>query len=68
MRLVLDVEDSKVEFMMNLLKEFSFVKTSKMYEEPEDLVSNLAEAVEEMKLIKKGELKGLDLKDVLDEL
>ena len=68
MRLVLDIEDSKAEFIMNLLKEFSFVKTSKMYEEPEDVVSNLAEAVEEMKLIKKGELKGLDLKDVLDEL
>jgi hypothetical protein len=68
MRLVLDVEDSKVEFMMNLLKEFSFVKTSKMYEEPEDDVQSFREAVTEFNRIRQGKSKGRPAQELLDEL
>lgn len=68
MRLVIDIEESKVDFMLNLLKEFSFVKTSKLYEEPEDIASSLNEAVAEMKLVKSGKLKTRSAQEFLDEL
>tara|TARA_R110002050_G_scaffold176775_1_gene309750 strand:- start:11872 stop:12078 length:207 start_codon:yes stop_codon:yes gene_type:complete len=68
MKFVLDIEESKVDFMLNLLKEFSFVKTSKMYEEPENDVQSFREAVEEFKLIRQGKSKGRPVQELLDEL
>jgi len=68
MRLVLDIEESKVDFMLDLLKEFSFVKASKIYDEPEDDVKSFKEAVEEFNLIRQGKSKGRPAQELLDEL
>lgn len=68
MKFELEIEDSKVDFIINLLKEFSFVKTSKLYIEPTDDVQSFSEAVEELKLVKKGTLKTRPAQDFLNEL
>ena len=71
MKVILDIEDSKVGFIMELLKNFKFVKAKPLtpyspYKE--EVFNNIREAVEEMKLIKAGKLKGIPAKDLLNEL
>jgi hypothetical protein len=71
MKILLDIEDSKVDFIMELLKNFKFVKAKKLKEYSpykEEVLNNVREAVEEMKLIKAGKLKGIPAKDLLNEL
>ncbi|HXB42339.1 MAG TPA: hypothetical protein VNZ49_17505 [Bacteroidia bacterium] len=71
MKVLLDIKDNKVDFIMELLKNFKFVKAKKLKEYPpykEEVLNNVREAVEEMKLIKAGKLKGIPAKDLLNEL
>ena len=68
MKFELEIEDAKVDFVLNILKEFSFVKTSKLYKESSDDVQSFTDAVEELKLVKKGTLKTRPAQDFLNEL
>lgn len=60
MKFLLDISYNKAAFIMELLKNFSFVKA--------EALENMRNAVEEIKLIQKGTLKGIPAKDLLDEL
>ena len=71
MKVILDIEDSKAGFIMELLKNFKFVKAKPLtpyspYKE--EVFNNIKEAVEEMKLIKAGKKKARNLDDFLNEL
>lgn len=68
MKVILDIKDSKVSFVMELLNSLNFVKVKPLSDEKAELISNIKEAVEELNLIKQGELKGIPAKDLLDEL
>jgi len=70
MKVLLDIKDDKVDFVMELLKNFKFVKAKKLkeYSYKEEVLNNVREAVEEMKLIKAGKLKGTPAKDLLNDL
>jgi len=68
MKLLLDVKDDKAAFLMELLQNFKFVKTEEVTSHKEEVLDNIREAVEEMKLIKAGKAKGIPAKDLLDEL
>jgi hypothetical protein len=68
MKVLLDIKDSKVSFVMELLNSFNFVKVKPLSDEKEELKSNIKEAVEELNLIKLGKLKGIPAKELLDEL
>lgn len=68
MKILLDIKDDKVAFIMELLNNFKFVKAKPLTPYKAEVLENLKEAVEEMKLIKEGNLKGIPAKDLLDEL
>ena len=68
MKVLLDIKDSKVPFVMELLKNFSFVKTKPLNEEKELLIAEIKEAIENVKLVRQGKLKARPAKELLDEL
>ena len=68
MKILLDIKDSKATFIMELLSNFKFVKVKTLTPYKAEVLEGLKVAVEEMKLIKEGKLKGIPAKDLLDEL
>ncbi len=53
---------------MELLKNFKFVKTKPLTPYKAEVLEGVKQAVEEMKLINEGKLKGIPAKQLLDEL
>ncbi len=68
MKLLLDIKDNKAAFLMELLNNFKFVKVKSLTPYKAEVMEGIREAVEELKLIKEGKLKGIPAKDLLDEL
>jgi len=64
MKLLLDVKDEKVTFVLEVLENFKFVKAKKLNTSKEDeVLEGIKGAVEEMKLIKAGKLNPTPLKN-----
>ncbi len=68
MKLLLDVKDEKVPFVLEVLKNFKFVKTKELSPHKADVLESIKEAVEEMKLIKFGKLKSRPVEELINEL
>ncbi|MBX2967672.1 MAG: hypothetical protein KF845_16140 [Cyclobacteriaceae bacterium] len=69
MKILLEIPDNKSGFFMEVLRNLSFVKkTTLLSDAKAELMQDIREAVEEMKLIRAGKLKGIPAKDLLDEL
>ena len=68
MKVLLDIKDSRADFVMELLKNLSFVKAKPITEAKARLIDGLRETVEEMKLIKSGKLEAKPAKDFLVDL
>ncbi|MBX2972928.1 MAG: hypothetical protein KF797_07490 [Flavobacteriales bacterium] len=70
MKLVVDVKDNKAELFLELLKTLSYVKVKPAAETDEKaaIIASVKQAVEEMKLVKAGKLKGRPVEEFLDEL
>ena len=68
MKIILDITDNKVPFIMELLQNFNFVKAEALSPEKDEIIQSLKSATKEIKSIKKGKTKAIPLKDFLDEL
>jgi hypothetical protein len=68
MKVLLDIEENKADFVMELLKNLRFVKATPLTDAKARVLSDLREAVEEMKLIKAGKKHGRPARELLDEL
>jgi hypothetical protein len=68
MKIILDVKDDKASFIMEVLKNFKDVKAKPLTTYKADVLEGIKEAVEEVKLIKQGVLKGIPAKELLNEL
>lgn len=68
MKVLLDIKESKAAFIMELLHSFSYVKTKPLTPYKAEVLEDIQEAVECMKLVKEGKLKPRPAKDLLDEL
>ncbi len=75
MKILLEVKDEKVAFVMELLSSLKFVKAKTLdndeehtLNEKEELIADIKQAVEELKLVRAGKLKGIPAKQLLDEL
>jgi hypothetical protein len=84
MKLLLEIRDDKFEFIMELLRNFSFVKAKPIHSEAdfdtsitrepdatynENAISeNIKTGIKEVRLFKKGKLKTTPAKDFLNEL
>ena len=66
MKLLLDIKDNKATFFMEMLKNFSFVKTTPLSDTKAEFLKGFKEAVEEVKLAKQGKLKTTPLIDFID--
>jgi len=68
MKVLLDIKDSKVPFVMELLKNLAFVKAKPVNKEKAQLIAEIKEAVEELKLVKAGKKKARNAEDFLNEI
>ncbi len=68
MKVLLDIKDNKAAFVMELLQSLSFVKAKPLTPYKAEVLEGIKEAVEEMKLIKAGKLKGRPAEDLFNEL
>lgn len=68
MKVLLDIKDEKTGFLLEILRSLSFVKTKSLSDEKALILSELKEAVDEMKLVKSGKKKGRKIEDLLNEL
>jgi len=68
MKILLDIKDDKALHLLEVLNGLLFVKTKVLTDEKALLMSEIYEAVENLKLVKAGKLKAQAAKDLLDEL
>ncbi len=68
MKVLLEVDDKKAPFFMEVLKNFSFVKATKVSPQKALLIKEIRETVDNVNLYKRGKLKARPAKELLDEL
>jgi hypothetical protein len=68
MKLVIDVKDSKAEFVKELLDSLSYVKTKTISTTKARFLEELKESVREIALAKKGKIKLQSAREFLNEL
>ena len=68
MKLILDVNDAKAPFVLELLSNLNYVKTKTLTPYKATVLGSIIEAVDEMYLIKKGKLKARNVTELLNEL
>ena len=68
MKVLLDIKDSKAPFVLELLQSLSFVKAKPLSPYNAKIFENVNQAVEELKMIKKGKLKARNAEELFHEL
>ena len=68
MKLLLDVNDDKAAFFIEMISNFSFVKAEPLTPYKEGVLKNLSVAVDEMNLVKEGKKDTQALEEFLGEL
>jgi hypothetical protein len=70
-QLTLNINDNKVNFFLELIKNFDFVKVENQdYIEPtkDEIKKNIKQGLKEVQLIEQGKMKSTPLKELLNEL
>ena len=68
MKVMLDIKDNKVEFVMELLRNLSFVKTEPISSSKAQFLKEFKSSVAEVVLAKQGKIKLKSADDLLNEL
>lgn len=68
MKVLLDIQDDKASSLMEVLESLPYVETKQLTDTKAELLSDIREAVEEMKLIKADKKQARDVEDFLNEL
>ena len=68
MKVLLDIQDSKAQSLLEVLSGLSYVKAQPLTEEKAQLMSEIHQAVDNLKLVREGKLKARPAKELLDEL
>jgi hypothetical protein len=68
MKILLDIPDNKATSFMDVMNSISYVKAKPLTDSKAKLMSEIKEAVEEMKLIRAGKKKARNAEDFLNEL
>ncbi len=68
MKVLVDVKDNKVDFVLELLNNFSFTKAKTISPAKALFLEEIKEAVENLNLVKQGKLKASSAKNLLNEL
>ncbi len=68
MKVLLDIKDNMALHLLEVLKSLPYVKTKTLTNEKAALMGEIIGAVDELKLVRHGKLKGITAKQLLDEL
>jgi len=69
MKLLLNIKDDEVSFFMKVIKNFDFIKDATLLSDTKaELMKEIKESIEELKLIREGKLNGIPAKDLLHDL
>ena len=68
MKILLDIPDNKASSLMEVLRSISYVKAKPLTDAKAQLMEELREVVQEMKLIRAGKKKARNAEDFLNEL
>jgi len=68
MQVLLNIPDTKAPFLMDVLQHISYVEAKPLTDEKALLLSEIKDAVEEMKLIRAGQKNARNVQDFLHEL
>ncbi len=68
MKVLLDIPDNKASSLMEVLKSISYVKAKQITDTKAQLMGEIREAVEEIKLIRAGKKKARNAEDFLNDL
>lgn len=68
MQYIVEVEDNKDKFLLELLRHFSFVKAKPLTKKNIKYIQQLQSSVDEVKRAKAGKIKLQSAKDFLNEL
>lgn len=68
MKVLLDIQDGKAQPLLEVLSGLSYVKAQPLTEEKAQLIGEIREAVDNLKLVREGKLKARPAKELLDEL
>jgi hypothetical protein len=68
MKVLLDIKDTKADFVMELLHNLSYVKTKPLTPGKAKILQDVAEAVDEMRKVKSGKLRARNVEDLINEL
>jgi hypothetical protein len=68
MKVLLDIPDNKASSLMEVLKSISYVKAKQITDTKAQLMEEIREAVEEIRLIRSGKKKARNAEDFLNEL
>lgn len=67
MKVLLDIKDDKALHLLEVLKGLRYVKAKQLTDRKAKLMTEIREAVEEMKLIREGKKQARDADDFLNE-
>jgi hypothetical protein len=68
MKVLLEFPDSKAESLMDVLKSIKYIKSKTLTDSKAQLLGEIKEAVDEMKLIRAGKKTARNAEDFLNEL
>lgn len=68
MKILLDIKDEKAPFILELLRNFKYVKTEPFSKSDSRFFEELKGAVDEMNMIKAGKLEGIPAEEWLNGL
>ena len=68
MKVLLDINDNKAEFVLEVLHQFNFVKAKTITSSKAKFLEEFSGAVEEVKQAKRGKIKLQSAKDFLNGL
>lgn len=66
-QITIRIQDSKVPFFMELIKNFDFVKVE-TYPTREEIKENIRQGLKELQLVEQGKLKTRPAKEFLNEV
>jgi hypothetical protein len=68
MKILIDIPNVKAPFLMEVLQHISYVKAKPLTDEKALLMSEIKEAVEEIKLIRAGKKKSRNFRKFITEI
>jgi len=66
MKVLVEVDDNKGDFVLELLNNFSFAKAKAISPAKAQLLEEIKEAVKNLNLVKEGKIKALSVKELLN--